>query len=662
MAQAKVEKIRILGHGNNEQKIMNELQECGMLELLKPSATNEGFSPYSQELLFTKEELNLKISKIEQAIKFLTGFGEKEGFFASFLSKKILLEKNEIDKLKDLEKNKIYENILASEDEINRLSSRIEHTTNEINSIMPWTGVLSLLSEIKKGKNVEFITGTLPIKVLDTFIEKCQKDFLERISIEIISKDEEKAYILLCIFSTENDMFRPADLGFTKIELPKKDITAKEYVKDLESELKDLEKEKNRVIKISGELIKEKSGLMLLRDYLFNIKKREDAKEEILRFKYAFVIDGWIKQDDFSVFEKNLRDRFKEIEIIKIKPEEGEEPPTVLNNPPVVQPFEMLTNLYGLPNSRDLDPTPLLLPFFVLYFGLCITDAGYGVVIMLLSYLFIRRSKTKPSNLLYVLFWGGLLTIFGGAITGSWFGDAIDKFQIFSVFKGLKMFMIFDPMVNPIIFFALALALGFIQICFGLCAKIYKLIKNKMFIDAICDPTSLLLIMLGIPILVIAVMKKVPLLFSISIAFLIFGLLNTFFYAFKNAVGAFSIRFFLGGYAVYSAITGCFLGDTLSFSRLLALGMATSGIALAVNVIAEFVAGIPYVGLILAAIVLIGGHTFNIVLQAFGAFVHSMRLQYVEFFSKFYESGGRKFVPFSKEYKYIAVRETNAQN
>jgi len=224
----------------------------------------------------------------------------------------------------------------------------------------------------------------------------------------------------------------------------------------------------------------------------------------------------------------------------------------------------------------------------------------------------------------------------------------------------LKKLMIFDPMKNPLIFLAIALALGFIQICYGLCLKIYKLIKNGTPVDAICDPFSQLMVIVGLPLLGLVIMKLLPgSVLALSLGMVIFGIGNIFLYNFINATGNFLIRLFMGGYAIYSTITGCLLGDVISYSRLLALGMATGGIAITVNVMAELAGNIPVIGIVLLILIMIVGHFFNIVINAFGGFVHSLRLQYVEFFTKFYESGGKEFRPFIKEHKYIVLKEPN---
>jgi len=656
MAIGKVKKIQIIGHRSEQNEIAGFLQEAGAVQLVKPVISEEEYPEISAG---EEEEIGKKISVLEQAINYLEKIGEKKGLLAGLIKSRILLDAGQLRGILGADHEKTQSDVRALQEELSGLDQREKHLVGELKLVLPWLKLNAALADLAAGSgSAEVIPGMLPLKNMDALRACLEKEFGERYSLENVSVEKDAAYVLLVLLKEDYQRFKPAETGFIRIELPRVPGTPSQAAEDTMKELAEISKQKLAAREGATALLKEKANLMALYDHLVNQKNKEGAKKEFFNFPHAFVLEGWIRAADLGKLQAQLRDKFSEIEITEVEPGKDEQPPVALENPEGLKPFEMLTRMYGMPGSKDMDPTPLITPFFVLYFGLCITDAAYGVVIMLLAYFFIRRSKTKPSSLLYILFWGGLLTIFGGAITGSWFGDAIDKFRIFSVFGGLKKFMIFDPMVNPIIFLGLALVLGFTQICFGLCVKIYKLARNKMVIDAICDPFCLLMMMMGIPMLVASFMKILPPIYlSVSAAMLIFGVLTTFFYVFVNTKETFFIRFFLSAYSIYSAVTGCFLGDTLSFSRLVALGMATSGIALAVNVIAQFAAGIPVVGIVLAIIVLVGGHAFNIVLQAFGAFVHYMRLQYVQFFPKFYDSGGREFKPFAKEYKYTALSE-----
>lgn len=658
MGLTKIEKIQIIGHSANEEKVVERLQELGLVQLVKP-VIPENMTPEDKVMaqIGSAEELAQKIAGLEQTIKYLEGLEKKKGLLSGIVSEKVVMSEADFASMINLDQDKIQAEIQSIQEGFNKLTVREEQLKNELQIILPWKGLRIPLSEVKGTENIELIAGALPSVLFSFFQDDIEKEFENRVSFDVVSGDEDRVYLLLAFLKSDIEKFKPADYNFIKVELPPVRKTALERSEEIEENLKEIYKRKSEIQKRALELKTEKAKLMVLCDYLINIKRKREAREQFLHFPHAFVLEGWVRKLNFKKLTDDLKGKFKEIEVLTVKPAEGEEPPVSLENKKTVEPFEMLTRLYGMPNSKDLDPTPLLTPFFLIYFALCLTDAGYGLVLMVIMYLFMRRSKVKPNRLVYILFWGGLLTIAAGAITGGWFGYAIDGSPIFLFLSGLKKLMIFDPMKNPIIFLAIALALGFIHVCYGLGVKVYKLIRNGVTLDAVCDPFSQLMVMFGLPILVLVLMKLLPgFLLPVSLAMVIFGIGNVFFYNFTNTEGGILIRLFMGIYAIYSTITGCLVGDVLSYSRLLALGMATSGIAMTVNVMAQSALDFPIIGIILAILITIVGHFLNILINAFGGFVHSLRLQYVEFFTKFYEGGGKEFKPFGKEYKYIVIK------
>jgi len=677
MGLTKIEKIQIIGHRTNEEEVIGRLQELGLVQFVKPAIPAESrhsaksrHSGSGSEDVATmpsadkfvsqgscREEVIKKIAGLEQAIKYLESLEEKKGLLSGIIPEKIILSEKDFASMINLDQDKIQQEVQSIQEEFNKLLTREEHFKKELETFLPWLNLSVVLCEIKGLEFTELIPGTLPLKLFPLFQDNIKKEFEGRFSLEVVSQDEEKVHLLLAFLKEDIEKFKPEDYNFTRIELPSIQKTAKERIEEIEKELSEIYARISEIQKRAQKLKAEKIKLMVFYDYLLNVKNKEESKEQFFYFPHTFILDGWTRKKDLKKLTEDLKEKFKEIELLTVKPEEGEEPPVALENTRTVKPFEMLTCLYGTPNYKELDPTPLLAPFFIIYFGLCLTDAGYGIVLMLLMYIFIRRSKLKPNRLVYILFWGGLFTIFAGAITGGWFGDAIDRFAVFSFLSGLKKLMIFDPMKNPIIFLAIALALGFIQVCYGLGLKVYKLMRQGAPLDAFCDPFSQLMVVCGLPLLALALMKLLPgILFPISLGMVIFGIGNIFFYNFINITGGLLIRLFMGVYAIYSTITGCLVGDVLSFSRLLALGMATAGIAMAVNVMAQSAMDIPIIGVIVAILITVVGHFLNIVINAFGGFVHSLRLQYVEFFTKFYEGGGKEFRPFGKEYKYMEVK------
>ena len=311
----------------------------------------------------------------------------------------------------------------------------------------------------------------------------------------------------------------------------------------------------------------------------------------------------------------------------------------------------MITRLYGMPQHFEVDPTVFLAPFFALFFALCLTDAGYGLVLVALTLLFVKKIQ-GDKRLMRMLGICGAVTIVAGALTGGWFGDAYKYLPSqFAVMR--KDLMWFDPFDKPMKFFKLALALGYIQIMSGLIIAFCHNLKRKDFVAAVFDQLTWLVMLNSIVLLLASTFGILPA--SINRICVVTALVPALgILLFSHREGSWVGRIGMGLYNLFSTIF--FMGDVLSYLRLMALGMVTGGLAMAINVIAQIAAKIPYgLGIIAMILVLIIGHGFNMAINALGAFVHTLRLQYVEFFPKFLVGGGKSFAPLNKKYEHIYV-------
>jgi V/A-type H+-transporting ATPase subunit I len=264
------------------------------------------------------------------------------------------------------------------------------------------------------------------------------------------------------------------------------------------------------------------------------------------------------------------------------------------------------------------------------------------------------RKIQGDKKLMWMLAICSVATVVAGALMGGWFGDAVQKF-IPAMEPLRQKMMLFDPMKYPLKFFALSLILGYIQIMAGLLIAFVYDLKRKLYIAALCDKLTWLIMLNSIVAVVFAKTGKLPArlaplfgyaaLFSAAVIFL-----------FSERKGTWPARLGMGFYNLFSALF--YVGDVLSYLRLMALGLVTAGLAMAVNQMAELAYGLPFVGFVAAILILIAGHLFNLSINALGAFVHSLRLQYAEFFPKFFVGGGLPFKPLGKDYKHIYITKT----
>jgi V/A-type H+-transporting ATPase subunit I len=381
-------------------------------------------------------------------------------------------------------------------------------------------------------------------------------------------------------------------------------------------------------------------------------KDRFDVVGDAAATKYTVVFDGWLNKNKREDVEAEFKSKdigamFSELELV-----EGEEPPVDIENNALVQPFEAVTRLYGMPGHNDLDPTAYLAGFFFLFFGLSLTDVGYGLFLMVSSAIIITLFKVSDAIKLFakLLFLVGLATVFVGALFGGYFGIALTSLP-----EPLQAFAKFDPIGNPLPVFYLALGLGVFQIMVGMLVRIYSEYKQNRLMTGIMDQGPWLFIFcmaifalltsIGyVSVVSIEVIKNL-IYFGVALVVLSSGR--------KGETVLLKIQSAAAG--LYSSIG--YFSDILSYSRLLALGLATTALAFAVNLIAGMVVDVPYVGYILAGIILLIGHAFNLAVNTLGAFIHSARLQFVEFFGKFISGTGRQFAPLKRTEKHVTVKE-----
>lgn len=345
-----------------------------------------------------------------------------------------------------------------------------------------------------------------------------------------------------------------------------------------------------------------------------------------------------------------------DIELVLSDPAPDEEPPSLLTNGNTVRPFNILTELYSSPKYRGIDPTPLLAPFFWIFFGMCLGDAGYGIVVFgLILYVFRKYKKIAPGvkDFITLFLFCSVSTFIYGVISGSFFGNFIDAF-LPPLVPLKNALMLVDPMTNPMQVLGISLLLGVIHLMFGLLIAAYDMLRNGEIIDAIGDKISWFFFIVGLCLYGVGLGGMLPPHFvQIGGAMAIIGAVIIFIYAGKGEPNYFK-KVINGFLALYGSTS--YLGDILSYSRLLALGFGSAVIGMVINLLGGLAADIPYVGWLVAITVVIGGHIFSIAINILGSFVHPLRLQYVEFFGKFYTGGGEPFTPLTLSQEFVNVR------
>ena len=633
MGVYKVQKVEIFASTGVKEPLLSLLQEEGLVHIEQTPTEEWGLTGSSPDIT----DIDGRLHRLKNALDYLGNFKEEK------LSKKLFGQKPQVLRSERTEVlNEDYESLLdriaQNESDRNNLSSHLKYLEREEEWLEPLKDL-----EIP----IKSINATDATQVILGFVSQSQLSAIEELADQrafwysIIQKGKRHVYLLMVYLKSESTFFEESlrEIGFnpvyftdpvleradeTDLVINVLDKIAREEGRT-EKEIEDLDNEA-RHLSSRGE------ELMRVHDVLVNERTKALSSRLLGETERVSYLGGWVLAKDKERLLAKLKPYTESIECYFRDPLPEEDPPVDLQNPKANQPFELITKLYALPKSGTLDPTPYLTPFFFIFVGLTVSEAGYGFLMTLFSLLVLKFVRPKGSFRLFVILLAllGVSNVFIGTLVGGWFGFPI------------RRLMILDPLQDPVSFLLLSLALGFIQVWFGTLLNMVTKIRSKEYLQAIFVQGGWLLLL---PSLVAYGVTKNSVAGILSLAGA--GGIVLFSAPSRNPIA----RFFGGLYSLYDISR--YLADVLSYSRLLALGLATSVIAMVVNTLSKTALDIPVVGWLAAALIFIGGHLYNLGISFLGGFVHSMRLQFVEFFSKFFVSGGKPFKPLELESKYV---------
>lgn len=436
------------------------------------------------------------------------------------------------------------------------------------------------------------------------------------------------------------------------------DVSVKQRIGELEESIRVLDEKIAAAKQKLSSCSEMCEDLKFAYDY-YSVKRDEYASLSNVKFSdKTLYLRGYVPEKMAGklskVIEKN--DGF----IVYSEPAADDDVPVLLSNGAFSEPVESIVEMFAIPGKDDIDPSKLMAFFYYLLFGMMLSDAGYGLVLGLGSLLLLKFTGVEGSmrKMLKMFVYCGISTMFWGALFGSWFGDAIPviRREFFGVENPGGVALWFDPISDPIKLLLFSFGIGIAHLFLGLFALGYMRWRDGDKVSAFCDTVPIMLTVLGAAPLAAGVIVSVPAAITgvakyIAIVGVVLIILTS------SRSGNIIFRLFGGLYGLYNIASG-YLSDILSYSRLLALGLATGSIGSVVNMLAVMIDG-PVIKEIVFIVVFIVGHTLNMAINVLGAYVHTNRLQFVELFSKFYEGGGRAFNPLKFNTKFFRLKEEN---
>ncbi len=650
MAIVKMKKFTLLAFESQKQKLLKDLQRLESVQFSEVLIQEE-LEEYLQ-----KDSAHIEISEIEEeqakikfAIDFLSQYEEKKGTIQSLKEGKNTVTYYELEKaVEDLQWEKQYNYLKEKENTINKKKQHISKLSSEIEEIGKWSNLDISMNEVNNFKNCIAYLGVVP----KNFIENLREDISFQYNncyIEVVNEDNRDGNILI-IFHKELQSEIETLLkrySFSKVNYDY-EVPPKEVIRNFKTKIKELKNELENIKKEIEEHVKYISDFKLIYEYNENHLLRLESCNNFLRSKNILTIEGWLPEEAIDEFEETISKSLNKEYYLELEDAKGEEVPILLKNGTVSEAFEPITEMYSMPRYNEIDPTPLFMPFYFIFFGMMLSDAGYGFLMFIgslvaLKFFNLDEDKRKSVKMFFYL---SISTIFWGVMYGSYFGDAIKISPIWM-----------KPDSNVILLMIVSVALGLIQIYVGLGIKAYMLVRDGKPLDALLDVGLWYLTLTGSILWLLSASGALSSLSSSgnipTIAkYATFGGMILILLTHGRSEKGIGAKLGAGLYSLYG-ITG-YVGDLVSYTRLAALGLATGFIGSAFNLMIGML-GNPIAKILAGSLIFVVGHLFNLFINALGAYVHTCRLQYLEYFNKFYEGGGKTFRPLKFSSKYVKV-------
>lgn len=658
MAAVEMRKITVIGLNSGRAPFIYELMHLGVVEInSQDGIVSDDEADWLPDIFRTSNSADVSrlegdIIRVSTALEAIAKYDPAK--------KPLLITRKEMgreafiaymNKVRtDTERN--MDKAIAAYKVINDGKAEINHLRSQMAGLQPWVK-LDIPLEMNETEFVSVIHGVTGAKVQSGQLMTAVTERVPSAIVQEVGADKQQKYFSIIVLKEEKDALYEAlrPFGFSAISMADQKGTPTEAIHRYETRMEEIETSIAENEKVLADLSPARKDIEFLYDLLVTQRDRARIVGEMLSTDTVFYFDGWMPARAQEEVEE-LLERYEFYYDIQV-PDAEEEVPVLLHNSSVATPFEAVTNMYSLPSRKDIDPTTILAPFYFIFFGMMLSDAAYGIILSALCFFVLK--KYKPEGTIYkmfkMFFYCGISTFIWGALFGGWFGNFFTVAADTLMGKEFTIKPIwFNPLEEPMRLLIFSLILGAIHLFIGMGVQAYMYFRDGQAVDAICDIILWYVLLIGLVLFAVGG-SVTPALATAGKIMSVVGAGGIFATGGRKKKGI--VGKITGGFGALYGITS-YLSDILSYSRLLALGLATGVVAQVINTLGSLAGG-GVLGAIILIVALVFGTIFNLAINALGAFVHSCRLQYVEFFGKFYTGGGREFRPFARKTKYVKI-------
>ncbi len=639
MAIVKMKLFRLIALEQDRAALLSRLQRLGCVEI---SESEGKLSAPEWAGLMRREtssvgEVKTQVSQVTHALEALRKYAPvKSGLFTKrpFMTEEEFLDADAMGAALAISST-IGDSLSA----ITRLNTQENRLSGMKASLAPWSALPLPLNALST-EQVTVTMGVCPAVVSVDAVTSALGEAAPLSQLTLLRSDKELHYLLLLCHNSElaeaEEVLK--SFAFSANQFKELSGTAAEEIARIQSKLDEIAIQRKAEEETIASFGDKRFALRHCLDQLNQILSRESARDHLLTDGTIIFLEGWAAETGRAKLEALLGE-FPCAYSLE-DPTTEQTPPTLLENPKWMKPINMVTEMYSLPAYHGgIDPNPLIFGFYIIFFGFMFADIGYGLILTLLCSIITKKYRPKKTMgyMFHLGIYLGISATFFGFLTGGFFSNSLTVIADTFFGKEFALPALFDPLSDPMKVLMIAICMGMVQLLVGQCIHIYVCARDGALLDGILDVVPWWVLFAGIGIFA-AMGTAAGIWVGVVALVLTQG---------RHKKGIFGKLF--GGIASLYDVTA-WLSDILSYSRLMALMLAGTVIGSVFNILGA----LPGNALVYALVFVIG-HIFNMGINIIGTYVHAARLQYLEFFSKFYKEGGIPFRPLAYQTTYTAI-------